>query len=422
MKRKTFNIKECLLFILENIIVVLIIGALGAISLGYKNYREQQDAINSAGKNTTSVWTIINQNKSAATGLDTTVINTEKDLPSNAYKATVVLFIDYDIPELSEGIGAADKNNVTILQKYQSDMISLMFNNDVYEKVINNLELNSKYSDMKRLSPMDMSYMGIRRFQGAHSCYVSVIDVDKGRAEAIINEIVKIISSKSYDRYITGIHVVDDVSIMAGSSRAPKTTIDKKELLKKGIIGGIVGVMAAAVLLGIIFILINKVRTDTDTEYADLGIIFRIPKKTLYRDEAYKKLAYGYLRNKTGVVSFIPSDRKAHADYMESIKTALSDTGKNVSLFEVKADTGAKDIIKKIGELKAKSDLVIVNTEAATIYANPVIAALESDDVILTASYGKTGVNNLVKAKDALGEAKEKISGVVIEETKHING
>ena len=117
-----------------------------------------------------------------------------------------------------------------------------------------------------------------------------------------------------------------------------------------------------------------------------------------------------------------PADRKAHADYMDSIKTALSDTGKNVSLFEVKADTGAKDIIKKIGELKAKSDLVIANTEAATIYANPVIAALESDDVILTASYGKTGVNNLVKAKDALGEAKEKISGVVIEETKHING
>jgi hypothetical protein len=64
----------------------------------------------------------------------------------------------------------------------------------VYEKVINNLELNSKYSDMKRLSPMDMSYMGIRRFQGAHSCYVSVIDVDKGRAEAIINEMIKIIS------------------------------------------------------------------------------------------------------------------------------------------------------------------------------------------------------------------------------------
>lgn len=157
------------------------------------------------------------------------------------------------------------------------DYAKLVTSQTVTAQVIADLDLQNKYEDMREITPSDLAEMiSVETLTDTRVIQISVIDVSPTRAQDIANAVRVAASQRIYEvMAIEAVNVVDTANLPEGPS-SPNT-------MKNTAIGGAIGLVLAAGIYILIFLLDDTIKTPDDVEkYLGLSVLASIP----YDEEA----------------------------------------------------------------------------------------------------------------------------------------
>lgn len=157
------------------------------------------------------------------------------------------------------------------------DYAKLVTSQTVTAQVIADLDLQNKYEDMREITPTDLAEMiSVETLTDTRVIQISVTDVSPTRAQDIANAVRVAASQRIYEvMAIEAVNVVDTANLPEGPS-SPNT-------MKNTAIGGAVGLVLAAGIYILIFLLDDTIKTPDDVEkYLGLSVLASIP----YDEEA----------------------------------------------------------------------------------------------------------------------------------------
>lgn len=157
------------------------------------------------------------------------------------------------------------------------DYAKLVTSQTVTSQVIADLDLQNKYDDMRNITPGQLASMiSVETLTDTRVIQISVTDVSPTRAQDIANAVRVAASQRIYEvMAIEAVNVVDTANLPEGPS-SPNT-------MKNTAIGGAVGLVLAAAIYILIFLLDDTIKTPDDVEkYLGLSVLASIP----YDEEA----------------------------------------------------------------------------------------------------------------------------------------
>lgn len=157
------------------------------------------------------------------------------------------------------------------------DYAKLVTSQTVTAQVIADLDLQNKYEDMRNITPGQLASMiSVETLTDTRVIQISVTDVSPTRAQDIANAVRVAASQRIYEvMAIEAVNVVDTANLPEGPS-SPNT-------MKNTAIGGAAGLVLAAAIYILIFLLDDTIKTPDDVEkYLGLSVLASIP----YDEEA----------------------------------------------------------------------------------------------------------------------------------------
>lgn len=157
------------------------------------------------------------------------------------------------------------------------DYAKLVTSQTVTAQVIADLDLQNKYEDMRNITPGQLASMiSVETLTDTRVIQISVTDVSPTRAQDIANAVRIAASQRIYEvMAIEAVNVVDTANLPEGPS-SPNT-------MKNTAIGGAIGLVLAAGIYILIFLLDDTIKTPDDVEkYLGLSVLASIP----YDEEA----------------------------------------------------------------------------------------------------------------------------------------
>lgn len=202
-----------------------------------------------------------------------------------------------------------DKNSVTYsdLQmgsQLTKDYAELIVSRTVTTRTIAELALQERYSDMKNITPDGLKDMITVTTQTDNRVItITVTDTSPTRAQDIANE-VRIAASEHIAEVmdIQAVNVVDYANL-------PDSQVSPN-LMKSAVIGGLVGVFLSIVIIVIVFLTDDTIKTPDDVErYLGLSVLASIP----YDDAIDTALEAKKKRKAKGSKKPAPSQSRAAA-------------------------------------------------------------------------------------------------------------
>ena len=391
VKERIIDLRQFFIYLWENAIIIIIVAGLCCGGLMGFSYKKQKDEIASTtAADKAVINTIITQNHDAFYGLssDNKKVFTDAVPPANTYNSSARLYVDFNFSNIE---GGENLDLSKILYSYQQDALILLVSDEALQNVIDKLDLH-KYDDMKAITPDNLKWLINKNFNGANVMQVIVSDVDNERAKLIADALIEeFVSRASGFSTIDSVEIIDTPSVPEEGMQptATSTSIDKKKLLKYGIVGGVGGLILICGLFLLIFIFNDTIRNNLDASFAEVKVFATVSRKEKKRKEDAKRIAYNIsLIGDDKKVTIVPVDKKSeNEDLISSIKESLSEVSKNIKL----------DVVPNIKE----------SAEATR-------AAVNSDAVLLVAKYGKTRMNDLIFAKGEMDKTNVDILGVVL--------
>ena len=244
--------------------------------------------------------------------------------------------MDFNIDGFEDG-EKLDNNN--IITQLSNDACYLVVSESAMDRIIEKLDLR-QYDDMKNITGYDLSWIVNKNMQGVHIMNITVTDVNAARAHDIAEAVAEefMANAKSYG-LVKDIKVIDkasrDADVVIG-----KSALNKKGLIKKFIVGGALGVVMTVVILLIIFIIKDAVRTGEDIDFSGFERFGRFSLKRKVKEENLKKFAAGLDNPKYGkVISLIPLDKGGvSVDIVDGIKGAFEGIGKKAEVITSEDD------------------------------------------------------------------------------------
>ena len=403
-KERFIDLRQFFLYLWKNIIILIVIGGLCAFGLAYRNYKKQKNS----PVQSTSLSAIISQNRDSY--YNGTKNYTDANRPVNTVESRVKLYIDFNIEE-SEADISSDSN---LYRQLAYDACALCVSESSMQDVIDKLNLHS-YDDMKKISAYDLSWMINKNIQGAHVMIIDVTDVNAARAHDIAEAVTEnFIDNATKLKLVKNVSVIDKAGIPT-EIVLESNAIILKTVIKNFIIGGAAGVVLTAVVLLLIFIIKDAVRTSADIEFAGLKRFGRISLKQKKYEEDMKRLAVSLSSPDNGkIITLAPVDKKADKQVIvEGMEKAFGAIGKKVKVLS--GDLGDKIISNgSLAKESLKADYLIIAPKDMVSSADALIAAQKSDTTILIAGYGKSRMKNLISAREELGKMNVNIPGVVV--------
>ena len=157
------------------------------------------------------------------------------------------------------------------------DYAKLVTSRTVTAQVIADLDLQNKYEDMREITPDELAEMiTVETLTDTRVIQISITDVSPTRAQDIANAVRVAASERIYEvMEIEAVNVVDTASLPEEPS-SPNT-------LKNTAIGGVLGLVVAAAVYVLVFLLDDTIKTPDDVEkYLGLSVLASIP----YDEEA----------------------------------------------------------------------------------------------------------------------------------------
>ena len=404
-KERIIDLRQYFIYLCEKFYIIIFVAAIAACALGYKDYKRQRNGSGAIA----NLGVIVNQNRNAY--YQNSRDYTDANRPANTVESRVKLYVDFDLEGyfISDKI---DKNN--IVTQLSTDACALCVSESAMQEIIDELQLNTTYDDMKNITASDLSWMVNKNLMGAHVMIIVVTDVNAQRAHDIAEAVANKFMENAIEYGLAKeVRFIDEASlpkdIVVGNY-----VLDKKAIIKKFIVGGVLGAVMAAVILLIAFIIKDAVRTENDIEFVGQKNYGRISLRQRYFVEDMKRLAVSLDQPDSGkIITLAPVDKYAlKKEIAGEIENAFSVVNKKVSVVSTIED-GIADK-SKLTKLSGKSDYVIIITQDMEKSADALIAAKNSDSVILMARYGKSRVQTLKNATREMLKTGTNVKGVVV--------
>lgn len=393
-KERIIDLKQYFLYIWENIIAVLFVAGILALCFAGFNYKKQKDVISSSNaQQSTNIHSIMSMNHDSYYHISDEIKYSDSFQPDETYNSTIRLYVDFDFSSIE---GSADYDFSQVASKVQQDSMLLLVSDQNLQKVIDENNLRD-YPDMKDITTEDLKWLINKNYRGANIMQVVVTDVNGERAQKIAQSLAEIFVDN-----IATLPTVENARIMEPASSpvympgpAHQTNVNKKTLLKYGIIGGFSGGVLSLMILFLLFIFRDVVRTAFDVSFSDMNTYGMISKNKKKWEEDCKRLAYSLLIHKEyNKIVLVPIDR-----YSE--KTDIED-----KIDEIIKHEKQTLLLERVNNIKDSSDAIRV--------------APGCDAVVLLGTYGKTKMKDLLYAKRELDKTEVENLGVVLCDMKHI--
>ena len=420
VKERVIDLRQYFLFVWENAIVFILVVLAFVFGMAGYSYKKQKNGMDSVAEEKTNLSAVISQNHDAFYGINSKGKFTDADQPDNTFNSSARLFVDFDYSSI-ENNSNLDFTQMTT--KVQQDAMLLLVSDTALNKVINDLKLN-EYDDMKNLTTDALKWMINRNFLGVNIFQIVVTDVDPERAHLIADAVVKEFfeSSKSF-KTISKVEIIDSASVPKPGleNKVIPGAVDKKKLLKYAIVGCAGGVFLMAVILLIIYIFKDAVRTAIDLAFADLKLFGSVSRKEANKKESYRRIAYNIaLADNKQVLVVVPTDSKSEDEaFVSGVEEVLKTTGKTVGIVSGE-DTDSATLVKSVENAKNSNDIVIISVRNIRDYADATLAAVNADKALIFATFGKTRMKDLIYAKSELDKTGTPILGAVLNQARYI--
>ena len=387
-KYRELDFRQCFLYILDHIIVVVIfVIAFVSLILLY-NYTKSNKKDDYKNKLTE----IITNNKSAYYPVPgQTVFNTEKKELNGTCIVRAKIFIDFNFSSVE---GNANLDYSSMINKFQYDAAALFLSDNALEKVCNLVNSKNYKNVDDPISTDELRWLINTNFFGANIFNYSVTDIDKERANDIANEL-----SNIFIKYESSYEAFDSVKLHEGpflyfDDIGNNNNISIKSMAKYIIVGAVLGLVFACGILVLVFVFKDCIFTSSDLLYLDIDMYGSIPARNKYRDAEYKRIAYNLIaKNESKKIFLIPADEKTKIDAIaDNVSATLKDNNNNSEFI--------------------KSECVKQAPEA-------VLNAQKTDGIVLVATYGRTKMKDVDYSKNELLKSGKAILGAIIVNSKH---
>lgn len=388
VNEREIDIKQLLLYILDNIKWVILAGLLFGILLGAYGYVKASKS-DSPEAASASIQDIIKKNRTKWNGIDSSVTSDAFTEPfPGTYIANAKVYVDFDYSNIE---GNDNLDFTAMNNRIQGDIIAIAGSNESRRCIINNLNLHS-YDDMKNLSLDDLRYMTSSGFYGANILQIQVADTDEERAKAISNAYAtNLIEQASEYETIDSIRILEEAQISYSSVYEKLSVKDYvKKIIKYGFVGAFFGVILVSGICFLIYIFKDTVRTDEDIEYTGFKVFGILPMREEKKSIELKRLA----------CNLILLGKK------------------NVCIVPIDSFTNVKNLNDSILDENNKEYRINI-TESLVDNPEVVLETMKYDMTILVSTYGKTLVKNLELAKKEFDMAGVDVAGVVLMESRH---
>lgn len=387
MKEKTriIDLKQFIKYCFGKIFIIVPVVLVCMALLVALNYEEQKETVEKSKKDILS--SIMSQNHSAYYYRN--VKFTDADPPKGAYNSKAAIFVSLNYNDI-ESNSSIDSGVYT--EKIGNDILDIIVNPETLEEIINELNLR-KYPEMDNLSTERFMWMINKNFLGAHVVKIVVSDVDPDRAKLIADKLVEkaIVNLKEYP-IITDFKVMsyptlpEDKGLFSTSTDDVQTSVSKGDMLKYAVVGGILGICLMIVILFIIFVTCDAVRTENDLAFADIPQLVSINRKKI----DYKRIAYSIdIGDNKQKVLFVSVDKRIKAEeFVSDVKNEMKFINKNLKIDFAEDFVNISDALSK---------------------------AKEADGIVYLVKYGKTKMRDLVNAKNSMDRfGIDNIGGLIL--------
>lgn len=385
-KIRVIDLKQFIKYCFERFFIVVPFVLACMAILVAMNYEEQKETVERSKRDILS--SVMNQNHRAF--YYNNVKYTDADPPKGVYNSMATVYIDFNYSDVGINSGF-DLGNYTA--KAGNDVLDIIVNPSTLEEIISELNLRD-YPEMDNLSAERFKWMINKNFMGAHVVKIVVSDVDPDRAKLIADKLVEkaLVNLKEY-HFVDDIQIVNypnlpaDRGLFSTSTDVVQTGISKKDMLKYAVVGGILGICLIAVIMFVIFVVRDAVRTENDLAFADIPQLVNINRKKI----DYKRIAYSIddEDNKEKKVLFVAVDKRINAEkFVSDVKNELKTINKNLKI------DFAEDFINKSDALsKAK----------------------EAESIVYLVKFGKTKMRDLINARNCMDRfGTDNVGGIIL--------
>lgn len=390
VKERIIDLRQYFIYLWENIaVIILFVLICSGMMVGY-SYKKQSVAMStsSSGKKAI-IEAVIKQNHDAFYASDNSNKSfTDAEPPAGTYNSSARLFVDFNFDSIE---GNANYDLTLFGEKVQMDATLLLVSDDALNSVIDRLDLD-QYDELEGITADELKWMINKNFLGANILQVVVTDVDANRAKLITEAVVEEFIEKSEDfDTIDSVKIIDNASTPKGdeSGVGIQNSINKKSLMKYGIVGFVASIVLICVFYLILFIFKDAVRNSIDVAFANVSVFGIISKKGDKREEDIKRLAYNIsLLKDVKKVTIIPADRLSeNEEIIDEIRNKIKEVNKDI-------------LLETVSNIKENADATM--------------SAVDSDAVIIFVRYGKTRMKDFLFAKGEMDRIGKDIEGAVI--------
>ena len=425
VKERVIDLRQYILYLWENAIVIVLIVALFTFGMaGFSYTKQKKEIVSLTESETANLDAIMTQNHDAFYRLNDVKSYTDAEPPANTYNSSAKLYVEFNYTNI-DGIENMDVSSMT--SRLQQDALLLLVSNDSLGKVIDKLDLKD-YKDMTDLTTSDLGWMVNKNFLGANVMQIVVTDVDPERAMLISEAVIEEFISRTNEfASINSVTIVDspskpEIGIKKESEEsAVQLRVSKKKLLKYAIVGCAGGVLFIAVIFLLLFIFKDSVRNSLDLSFANLQLFGAVSIKEDKKKENYKRLAYNIaLLDTCKVLTIVPVDKKSNdPSLVEGIAEELKAIGKKAVVISGD-DIETTKLQKSIQSEKSKNDIILVAVKNIKDYAEATLAATESDAVLLAVTFSKSRMSDVIYAKSEMDKTGTKLAGAVLEAARYV--
>ncbi|HBE09565.1 MAG TPA: hypothetical protein DCY81_03365 [Lachnospiraceae bacterium] len=316
----------------------------------------------------------------------TNVKYSDAEKPEKVYNSSAKLYVEFDYSDLLINEDVDNLSFQEISKSYENDVCTIIKDGKLLSEVIEELGLRND-EDMKDITPDNLQWLINRNFTGAHVMNVVISDVNPERAKKICDKVIEKVNKKIVEYpFVKSSEIISEGTLPENGYYTISTgrnSIDKKKLVKFGIVGMMIGIILAAAVLFVLYAFTDKIYSEADINDAGLKLTSGIRRKNI----DYKRLA--------GSINLYDAEK--------------------VLLVSVDGKTDAKKDAEEISkELKALGSGVKLTGTGSFLDDTDALAKVkEYDSVIYLVKYGKTRLRTLKEAEEILSRSAKSL-GVIV--------
>ena len=382
-KTKTIDILYFLRYLKSRFVIVAAAVIVCAGLVAAYDYKKQKGVSDKSGKELLKDVMIQNHDS-----FYKNVSNySDANKPKGVYNSEAKLYVDFDYSGLAE---TADQNGMRFQEinaGYEKDACTIIKDGKFLSEVIEELNLRS-YDDMNDITPGDLQWLINRNFTGAHVMNIVISDVKPDRAKLICDKVISklVVKLKEYD-FVKDVKVISEGTLPNDGYYSIDTgsrSIDKKQLIKYGLVGAVLGGVLIVAFLFLLYAFSDKIFSEADV--IDAG--YTLAAGSRRKNVDYKRLA--------GSINLFKDAEKILLVSVDGKTDAVKD---------------AEEISKELKAFGSNKKIVGAGSFSGDVDAFSKVE--DCDSVIYLVRYGKSRIKSLEEAGDMLGRSAKSL-GVII--------